>query len=94
MSWNCRQHAIGVRFSKSGDGGGEQNPRILHLVSKFGGNSGGEEKLEIRSGEEISESGAQTYDIEYKLTDKWGLVGQYDRFNAFNVSIKRRIFSR
>jgi translocation and assembly module TamB len=57
----------------------------------FGGTS---ERLTIRSGEEITESGAQTYDVEYKLTDKWGLVGQYDRFNAFNVSIKRRIFSK
>jgi translocation and assembly module TamB len=57
----------------------------------FGGTS---ERLTIRSGEEISESGAQTYDVEYKLTDRWALVAQYDRFNAFNVSVKRRIFSR
>jgi translocation and assembly module TamB len=57
----------------------------------FGGTS---ERLTIRSGEEISESGSQTYDVEYKLTDRWALVGEYDRFNDFNVSVKRRIFSR
>jgi translocation and assembly module TamB len=57
----------------------------------FGGTS---ERLTIRSGEEISESGTQTYDVEYKLTDRWAVVGQYDRFNAFNISIKRRVFSR
>jgi translocation and assembly module TamB len=64
--------------------------KILNSLG-FGGTS---ERLTIRSGEDISESGAQTYDIEYKLTDRWAVVGQYDRFNAFNVSFKRRIFSR
>jgi len=58
------------------------------------GFGGGAERLTIRSGEEISESGSATYDVEYKLTDKWSLVGEYDRFNEFNVSVKRRIFSR
>jgi translocation and assembly module TamB len=64
--------------------------KVLNSLG-FGGTS---ERLTIRSGEEISESGTQTYDVEYKLTDRWAVVGQYDRFNAFNVSIKRRIFSR
>ena len=58
------------------------------------GFGGGADRLTIRSGEEISESGSTTYDVEYKLTDRWSLVGQYDRFNDFNVSVKRRIFSR
>jgi len=58
------------------------------------GFGGGADRLTIRSGEEISESGSTTYDVEYKLTDRWSLVGQYDRFNEFNVSVKRRIFSR
>jgi translocation and assembly module TamB len=64
--------------------------KVLNSLG-FGGTS---ERLTIRSGEEISESGTQTYDVEYKLTERWAVVGQYDRFNAFNVSIKRRIFSR
>jgi len=58
------------------------------------GFGGGADRLTIRSGEEISESGSTTYDVEYKLTERWSLVGQYDRFNEFNVSVKRRIFSR
>ena len=64
---------------------------INGLVLGFGG---GADRLTIRSGEEISESGSSTYDVEFKLTDRWSLVGQYDRFNEFNVSVKRRIFSR
>jgi len=58
------------------------------------GFGGGGDRLTIRSGEEVSESGSATYDVEFKLTDRWSLVGQYDRFNEFNVSVKRRIFSR
>jgi len=58
------------------------------------GFGGGADRLTIRSGEEVSESGSATYDVEFKLTDRWSLVGQYDRFNDFNVSVKRRIFSR
>ncbi len=58
------------------------------------GFGGGADRLTIRSGEEVSESGSSTYDVEFKLTERWSLVGQYDRFNEFNVSVKRRIFSR
>jgi len=62
------------------------------LLAKLGF-GGGAERLTIRSGEDISESGRQTYDVEYKLDRDWSIVGQYDRFNAFNLSLKRRIFS-
>ncbi len=58
------------------------------------GFGGGSERLTIRSGEDVSESGRLTYDVEYKLDRDWSIVGQYDRFNAFNLSLKRRIFSR
>ncbi|MCI0745677.1 MAG: translocation/assembly module TamB [Verrucomicrobia subdivision 3 bacterium] len=64
--------------------------RVLRSLG-FGGAS---ERLTIRTGEEISESGSQTYDVEYKLSDDWSLVGEYDRFNAFNISLKRRIYSK
>jgi translocation and assembly module TamB len=57
----------------------------------FGGSS---ERLLIRSGEDVSDAGRQTYDVEFKLDENWSLVGQYDRFNAFNLSLKRRVYSR
>jgi translocation and assembly module TamB len=62
------------------------------LLSKFGF-TGTSERLTIRSGEDISESGRATYDVEYKLDRNWSIVGQYDRFNAFNLSLKRKIYS-
>jgi len=58
----------------------------------IGGTDG--DRLTIRSGEEITEQGKPTYDVEYKLTEKWSLVGQYDRFNEYNAGIKWRIYSR
>jgi translocation and assembly module TamB len=54
----------------------------------------GEERLTLRSGEAISQTGRETYSLEYKLTDDWSLVGEYDRFNDFNAGIKWRIYSR
>jgi translocation and assembly module TamB len=64
------------------------------LWSKFKGDSGGEDKLEIRSGEDISEQGRQTYAVEYKMTDRWSLVGEYDRFGALNAGVKWKIYTR
>jgi translocation and assembly module TamB len=63
------------------------------LLSKFGF-AGTSDRLTIRSGEDISESGRATYDVEFKLDRNWSIVGQYDRFNAFNLSLKRRLYSR
>jgi len=63
------------------------------LLAKLG-IGGTSDRLVIRSGEDFSESGRQTYDVEYKITKKWSVVGQYDRFNAFNLSLKRLIYSR
>ena len=58
------------------------------------GIGGDSERLSIRSGEDVSQSGRQTYDVELKLDENWSLVGQYDRFNQFNLSVKRRVYSR
>jgi translocation and assembly module TamB len=64
------------------------------LWSKFSGGEGGAERLTIRSGEEISDQGKQTYRVEYKLTDIWALVGEYDRFGSINAGLKWKLYSR
>jgi len=53
-----------------------------------------QERLTIKSGEEISDQGRPTYHVEYKLTEHWSLVGEYDRFGDFNAGFKWRILSR
>ncbi len=65
-----------------------------NLVSKFGGNKGTEEKLEIRSGEDVSDHGQQTYYLEYKLSHDWSIIGEYDRFGGVNAGFKWKFFEK
>lgn len=51
-------------------------------------------RLTIRSGENISDSGRPTYSVEYELTPIWSLIGQYDQFNDFNLMLKWRVYSK
>jgi translocation and assembly module TamB len=64
------------------------------VLTKLGFGEDKEQRLTIRSGEEISEQGRPTYNVEYSLTDRWSLVGEYDRFNAFNAGFKWRVYSK
>ncbi len=65
-----------------------------NVFLEFGGDDDGAERLTIRSGENISEQGRETFYIEYMFWPRWGIVGEYDRFDAFNAGLKWRIFSR
>jgi translocation and assembly module TamB len=64
------------------------------LLSKLGVGDQAEERLIVHTGEEISEQGRPTYNVEYKLTDRWSVTGEYDRFGDFNAGLKWRIFSK
>jgi len=64
------------------------------LLSKLGVGDQGQQRLTVRSGEEISEQGRPTYHIEYRLSKRWFLVGEYDRFGDYNAGFKWRILSR
>ena len=64
------------------------------LFSRFSGSTGTEQRLTINTGESISEEGKLTYSVEYKLSERWSVIGEYDRFNAFNANLKWKILSR
>jgi translocation and assembly module TamB len=64
------------------------------LWEKWNPGRAGEERLTIRSGQDITEQGRQTYEVEYRLSDRWSLVGEYDRFGALNANVKWRLFER
>lgn len=64
------------------------------LWSKLNPGKAGEERLTIRSGEDVTEQGRQTYEVEYKLSDRWSLVGEYNRFGELNGNVKWRVFSK
>jgi len=53
---------------------------------------GGEERLEISSGERVSEQGRDTYELEYKLSERASLLGEYDRFDSYNAGLKWRVY--
>jgi translocation and assembly module TamB len=64
------------------------------LLSKLNPNQSAQERLVIRSGEDITEQGKETYSVEYKINKNWSLIGEYDRFGALNADVKWRIYSK
>ena len=64
------------------------------MLAKLGFGDQSQERLTVRSGEDITEQGRPTYHIEYKLSKHWSLVGEYDRFGDFNGFLKWRVYSR
>jgi translocation and assembly module TamB len=64
------------------------------LLSKLTGGEGTSDRLTIRSGESVSPTGNETYYIEYKLSEDWSLIGEYDRFSAFNAGVKWKFYSK
>jgi len=55
---------------------------------------GGEERLEISAGEQVSEQGRDTYEFEYKLGRRSSLLGEYDRFDSYNAGLKWRVYNQ
>jgi translocation and assembly module TamB len=65
-----------------------------NMLSEFTSGQGGVDRLTIRSGEYRSESGQQSYSLEYRINDRLSIVGEYDRFGDFNADLKWRLYSR
>ena len=64
------------------------------LLSSVRGDTGGADRLSIESGEKISRAGRETYDIEYQLSDRWALTGEYNEFDEYNAGLKWRVAPR
>jgi translocation and assembly module TamB len=64
------------------------------VFSRYFGSDPAKERLIIETGESLSEAGRLTYSIEYRLTDRWSVIGEYDEFNAFNTDLKWKVFTR
>jgi len=63
------------------------------LLKQLGGNPEATERLSVTVGERISRQGRETYGVEYELTPRWSLVGEYDEFDEYNVGVKWRVWS-
>jgi translocation and assembly module TamB len=64
------------------------------LLGSFSGDAGGADRLSITSGENVSEQGRETYNIEYRLNDRWALTGEYDEFDEYYAGLKWRFFEK
>ncbi len=51
-------------------------------------------RLKIRTGEDVSAEGRETYHVEFMLLPRLGVIGEYDRFDEFNLGLKWRFFVR
>jgi len=63
------------------------------LISSVGGDSSQSERMSISSGERVSQQGRETYEIEYRLDDRFSLVGEYDEFDAYYAGVKWRLLA-
>ncbi len=64
------------------------------LLDRFTGSPGDASRLELRSGQDLSVDGRTTYELQYRLSPRWSLYGELDRFGAINGGLKCRIFAR
>jgi translocation and assembly module TamB len=64
------------------------------LLGSLGGDTSGPDRLTISSGSDISEQGRETYNIEYRLNDRWALTGEYDEFDDYYGGLKWRIYPK
>lgn len=64
------------------------------LFSELWLNDTAADRLIVRSGESVTSDGRETYSVEYILTDRWSVVGEYDQFNALNAGIKWKVYSK
>lgn len=52
------------------------------------------ENIHMQIGEDITENGLETMEIEYVFDRRRSLIGQYDRFDNYNVDYRFRIYAR
>lgn len=64
------------------------------LFSRFSGSGTTEERLTFSTGENVTAEGRLTYSAEYRLSDRWSIIGEYDQFGAFNAYLKWKVLSR
>ncbi len=62
------------------------------LLTSIGGDATSADRLSLSTGENITRQGRESYEVEYKLADRWKLIGEYDEFDDYNVGLKWRLY--
>lgn len=65
-----------------------------NFLNRLGLNLGAEDRLTLRSSQSDIEPGTQAYGFEYKLSKKWSVTGDYDRFGGLNLGLQWRFYSK
>jgi len=60
----------------------------------LGAGGGGENRLKIDSGADISEQGKPTYSISYQLSPRWTAIGEYSRFDEYVADAKWQLWPK
>lgn len=63
------------------------------LLSSGGGEGLGS-RISLVTGQNLSEQGKETLEMEFKLDDQFQLLGEYDEYDAWNVGIRWRAIRR
>lgn len=52
------------------------------------------DRLQVSVGQYVTESGRNTVNVDYKINKNTSLLGEYDRYDAFNLDVKWRAYPR
>jgi translocation and assembly module TamB len=63
------------------------------FLSRFG-LGGGDQRLILQSGRDLSQQNTETYSVEYKVSPDWSVIGDYNKFGGLNVGLKWRFYSK
>lgn len=59
-----------------------------------GGQSGIGSRLSLETGANLSEQGKETMDIEFKIDERFQLLGEYDEYDEWNAGLRWRVLRR
>ncbi len=76
-----RVSKLGTYLSKGLFSSGEENDSFFN-------------RLSVESGKNLSKQGKETMEIEYRIDDRFQLVGEYDEYDFWNAGLRWRILKR
>lgn len=64
------------------------------LLTQLAGDPMEEPRLTFRSAQRVSANGSLTYSVEYRLSDRWSAVAEYDRWNQLGAGVRWRVLEK
>jgi len=64
------------------------------LLTQLAGDPMEEPRLTFRSAQRVSANGSLTYSVEYRLSERWSAVAEYDRWNQLGAGVRWRVLEK